>query len=134
MIESLPLSVEFRVRSYELDSLGHVNNAVYMNYFEHARIRFFAELGFALREYFVSGNVMVLAESQVKFRRPAFMDDLIRVDTVLRIEKVRMIFDQTIRRGEEVIATGMNTIVALDARGRPCLPPDELIRRIQETR
>jgi len=28
---------DVRVRSYELDSLGHVNHAVYLNYFEQAR-------------------------------------------------------------------------------------------------
>lgn len=130
MIESCVMKVEFRVRSYELDSLGHVNNAVYMNYFEHARISFFRELGFGLRAYIEAGNAMVLAESQVKFRRPAFMDDLIRVETVLRIEKIRLLFEQTIYRDSEVIATGLNTIVTLDARGRPCAPPAELVERL----
>lgn len=33
--------VQFQVRGYELDSFGHVNNAVYLNYCEEARWRVF---------------------------------------------------------------------------------------------
>ena len=34
---------EFNVRGYELDSFGHVNNAVYLNYLEQARWEMFLE-------------------------------------------------------------------------------------------
>lgn len=34
------------VRTSELDSFGHVNHAVYLNYFEHARFEALAEAGF----------------------------------------------------------------------------------------
>jgi acyl-CoA thioester hydrolase len=33
----------FEVRGFELDSFGHVNNAVYLNYLEAARWKFFKE-------------------------------------------------------------------------------------------
>lgn len=35
------------VRTSELDSFGHVNHAVYLNYFEHARFEALAEAGFS---------------------------------------------------------------------------------------
>ena len=37
MAASFPPSVDIQVRGYELDQWGHVNNAVYLNYLEHAR-------------------------------------------------------------------------------------------------
>ena len=33
-------TTEITVRSYECDSYNHVNNAVYLNYLEHARMDF----------------------------------------------------------------------------------------------
>ena len=33
-------TIEVEVRSYELDSYNHVNNAVYLNYLEYARMEF----------------------------------------------------------------------------------------------
>lgn len=35
------------VRTSELDSFGHVNHAVYLNYYEHARFQALAEAGFS---------------------------------------------------------------------------------------
>src|SRR3954471_12443383 len=34
---TFPFSVEFPVRGYEIDSWGHVNNAVYLQWLEHCR-------------------------------------------------------------------------------------------------
>ncbi|MCE9599415.1 MAG: acyl-CoA thioesterase [Spirochaetia bacterium] len=120
-----------QVRSYEIDSLGHVNNAVYMNYFELGRIDFFKQLGFDLRAMFQSGITFVLAESHVKFRLPSFIDETLLIESELTVEKVRMRFSQIIRRESATIATGDNTLVTLDTRGRPTVPPADLIQRLQ---
>ena len=37
---------ELKVRSYECDSYSHVNNAVYLNYLETARMDFLNQIGF----------------------------------------------------------------------------------------
>ena len=41
-------TLKFKVRSYECDSYGHVNNAVYLNYLEFARMSALEENGFTL--------------------------------------------------------------------------------------
>ncbi len=40
---SLPFSIEVDVRGYEIDSWGHVNNAVYLNWLELARWELFRD-------------------------------------------------------------------------------------------
>jgi len=41
-------TTQLRVRHYEMDPLGHVNNAVYQNYLEQAAIEHSEHLGFTL--------------------------------------------------------------------------------------
>ena len=38
--------IEVDVRSYELDAYNHVNNAVYLNYLEYARMEYLRRIGF----------------------------------------------------------------------------------------
>ncbi|MGB3204291.1 MAG: hypothetical protein WBB28_04820 [Crinalium sp.] len=42
---------QIKVRHYELDTLGHVNNAVYQNYLEQAAIEHMEYLEFSLDRY-----------------------------------------------------------------------------------
>jgi acyl-CoA thioester hydrolase len=71
----------FRVRHHELDSLGHVNNATYLNYLEQAAIDHAAAAGFsedALREI---GGVFVARRHEIDYLQPAKANDLLRVVT-----------------------------------------------------
>ena len=57
---------KFVVRGYELDSYGHVNNAVYLNYLEQARWDIIEQLG--LLKYFKeTGNFLVVVENKIKY-------------------------------------------------------------------
>ncbi|GAB3565554.1 acyl-CoA thioesterase [Amycolatopsis endophytica] len=67
MTQREPFRVEIKVRHYELDTLGHLNHAVYHSYGEVARIEAMDRAGSAkLREENVSP---VLLESHIVFRR-----------------------------------------------------------------
>ena len=46
---------ELSVRSYECDSYGHVNNAVYLNYLEFARMDFLDASGFRYKDFVAAG-------------------------------------------------------------------------------
>lgn len=63
--------LELPVRYRDLDTLSHVNNAVYATYLEQARVEYVDRV---LDEGFESGG-MVLASIEVDFRRPVRMDD-----------------------------------------------------------
>lgn len=70
-MESFRFDVELPVRYRDLDTLGHVNNAVYGTYLEQARVRYFDHV----LEVPFEGREMVLAHLDVDFRRPVTMDD-----------------------------------------------------------
>lgn len=88
-------SYDFRVRGHELDSFGHVNNAVYMNYYEHARWLIMDALG--LLEYFKnSGNFLVVVKAQIKYINELNLLDRATIETSFYTEGFFVIFRQEI--------------------------------------
>jgi YbgC/YbaW family acyl-CoA thioester hydrolase len=73
----------FRVRFHEVDALGHVNNAAYLNYLEQAAIDHASFLGLDLAGLQALGGVFVARRHQIVFLKPTFAGDLLRVVTWL---------------------------------------------------
>src|SRR5262245_60517984 len=71
----------FRVRSYELDSFGHVNHAVYLNYFEQARFDALSTGGFAIETLAERGWAIHVVHVEVDFRREALLGQEVLVRT-----------------------------------------------------
>jgi acyl-CoA thioester hydrolase len=62
------------VRFVDTDALGHVNNAVYLSYFEAARAGYYAAVTgapFGTGEH-AAERTFVIAEARVVYRAPAF--------------------------------------------------------------
>jgi acyl-CoA thioester hydrolase len=60
-------SVRVTVRSYEIDSLGHVNHAVYHQYGEHARSEHLLAAGYTMAAQRTSGTGVVMLESRIRY-------------------------------------------------------------------
>src|ERR687896_1117483 len=65
--------VEFR----DLDGLGHVNNAVYLNYLESAKISYFREI-VGVTEL---ADLGIVADVKIAFRSPAFLGETLSIAT-----------------------------------------------------
>ncbi|HEX6288479.1 MAG TPA: thioesterase family protein [Herpetosiphonaceae bacterium] len=70
-----------RVRHYEMDALGHVNNAVYLHYLEQAAIEHSEQLGFPMERYRQLGGVFILRKLEIDYRRPAAAGDTLTITT-----------------------------------------------------
>ncbi|MCS6988570.1 MAG: acyl-CoA thioesterase [Chloroherpetonaceae bacterium] len=64
-----------KVRSYELDFFQHVNNAVYLNYIEQARVELLQSAGFSLEEFFAQKILPVVVNVNINYRRPSRLND-----------------------------------------------------------
>lgn len=84
MSEPEQFSVRIKVRHYELDTLGHLNHAVYHQYAEVARLEwFYAAKGEG--NGFADRNIApVLLETRVKFRRELREGDTVGVTLDVR--------------------------------------------------
>lgn len=77
--EREPFRVQIKVRHYELDTLGHLNHAVYHSYGEVARLELMEKAGLldsGMREERLAA---VLLESHISFRRELRAGDVVDV-------------------------------------------------------
>jgi YbgC/YbaW family acyl-CoA thioester hydrolase len=93
---------QLTVRGYELDSYGHVNNAVYLNYFEQARWEIFRKLD--LMEHFRQNNLLlVVTEMQVRYSSEAKLFDELVIRTGITKEAPYLVFNHRMyRQGSRV--------------------------------
>lgn len=69
----------FTVRSYELDSLGHLNNAVYFSYLEEATFAHLGEKGLPFRGFEALGWYPIVVHARLDFRRELGCGDVVVV-------------------------------------------------------
>jgi len=120
------------VRSYECDSYGHVNHAVYINYLEYARMQFLREAGYDYPGLLKAGFLTYVTRVDVSYRSSAFSDDELTIDSEpLSLRRVSGVMHQVIRRGETVIADAHVHWCVVNTQGRPARPPENFdLRRL----
>ncbi|MCB0309429.1 MAG: acyl-CoA thioesterase, partial [Bdellovibrionales bacterium] len=67
------------IQEVDLDSFGHLNNAVYLRLFEQARWQFIAERGFGLREIQEKGVGPVILDLSIRFVKELRARDEIKI-------------------------------------------------------
>jgi acyl-CoA thioester hydrolase len=97
------------VRGYELDSYGHVNNAVYLQYLEQARWVFMKEKGL-LDQIFKDGLFLVVVDTHIRYVQEANLFDELVIETGLKIEKPYLVFRQRILNKKTGISVTRATI------------------------
>lgn len=124
--------VSFRVRDYECDLQGVVNNAIYMNYLEHARHEFLLSRGIDFAEVTRQGIHLVLVRAEMDFRsslKPG--DDFEVVTRYARESRLKFVFYQDVVRSRDgaLMLSATMTATALNDRGRP-FEATEIISRL----
>ena len=123
-----------KVRDYECDAQGHVNNANYQHYFEVARHEFFEQHGFNFFELTKSGLDLVVARVDIRYKNPLYGADLVNV-TIDKIEKkgVLYIFHQSIiRTSDNALCAKAKVDVASVLNGK-LSKPDFLDNALEKT-
>ena len=72
-------SMTLTVRSYELDSFGHVNNANYLNYLEAARCEYMKQRGLSFNDFERWGAFPFIGKVEIKYKAPAVADDILEI-------------------------------------------------------
>lgn len=119
---------EFVVRGYELDSYGHVNNAVYLNYLEQARWELFEQLD--LLKYFrETGNFLVVIENRIKYIHELNNFDKVYIETSMDLLGFFVEFKQKIflQDSNKKIAKSVSKCLFVDQNRNPMDIPDHIL-------
>lgn len=125
--------LEMTVRDYECDLQGIVNNAVYLNYFEHTRHQFPQAIGLDFGELHREGTDPVVRRIEIDYKRSLKGGD--RFLSSLQLEwrgRLQMLFRQSIRltSDTEVMARADSYVVFI-TDGKPIARPQEVVRAVE---
>lgn len=112
-----------QVRAYECDFQGIVNNAVYMNYLEHARMCCGMSMGIDVVALAQEGVIWVVNEARLKYKSSLRPGDEFEILTSTSMQGVmRGIFHQEIKKkvsGELILQAEIITACIIDGRPGP---------------
>ena len=122
-----PLEVRFR----DTDGLGHVNNAVYLTYFEMLRVSYGLQLIDGER---LEDVQFILGEATVRYLKPVFYGDTIMgAVRVSRLGGKSFTMQYELRRGDELVTSGTTDLVWFDYASQRSIPlPDTFRQRVRE--
>ena len=122
--------ITIRVRYAETDRMGLVHHANYLVYFEQGRTELLRSHGLAYKDFEDQGYFLVLTRVELRYRSPAYYDDLLLLrTTVVRTTAVRIDHRYELFRDGTLIAEGSTTLACVDRQGRVQALPGVLKQR-----
>jgi len=111
------------IRFSDIDAVGHVNNAIYLTYFEVARFNYWREvINWNLRE-----NGVIVGRSEVNYLKPITLED--EIFCYVRVSRignssfdVMHILVRVTPNGEEICTTGKTFCISYDYKANKSVP------------
>jgi acyl-CoA thioester hydrolase len=125
-------STEVKVRFAETDAQGIAHHAVYLVWFEVARIEYLARFRGGYRELQAEGIEALTLDASVSYRATARFDDRLTIQARCgEVRGARFRFDYRVERNRELIAEGSTGHACADAKTlRPTRVPAWLVDEI----
>ena len=125
-----------RVRFGDLDAMRHLNNVVFLRYFETARITYLRHLipSHSPADPEADGFGLIFAECHINYRAPVHYDEQVAVVcSVADVRRSSFKVPFEMRVGDRLAAEGYGVLVGFDYAAQASMHlPDELRSRLQE--
>ncbi len=130
-LEGYPVVIALPVIWGDQDAFGHVNNTVYLRWFESGRVDYFGRIG--LSDLMRRSKIgPILASITCHYRREVNFPDQVQIGTrVSRIGKTSLTLEHAIvsESSKMVVAEGTSTVVVFDYHAHQPHPVPAPIRR-----
>jgi len=129
MLQDFKHKITLSVRFNEVDMLGVCNNAVYINYFENARLQYIKEIGLLpANRLFSDGRLFFVVRNEINYYDHARFDDQLNIYTRISfIKNSSFGFEHLIENEstKKIIADGQGVIVQVDPKTHKSFPLQE---------
>ena len=124
------------VRFHEVDMLGVCNNAVYINFFETARLEYIKAAGLMPEKgIFSDGKIFFMVRNEINYRSHAYYDDVLDIySRISYIKNSSFGYDHLILKQKtgEVIVDGKGVVVFVDPKTRKSIALlDQFIEKVK---
>lgn len=124
---------KIEVRFFDIDVMGHVNNAVYLNYFEQARMHFFRAIVGKDWDWVNAG--VLLARNEIDYIEPVYLFDDLHIEThCSKIGNKSLDINYTVfvpdANNKKIKATGKSILVCFDYTQKITIPVPQLWREL----
>ena len=122
--------MQFPIRWGDMDALAHVNNTLYLRYFEESRVSWAEGIGMPLR---TDGEGMILAKATVTFKKPVTYPATVTVDLLagnIGRSSFTLLNTLTVAGESDPSATGECVTVWYDYIGLKSMPLPQKLRSI----
>lgn len=127
-------TTEIRVRYADTDQMQFVYNGKYFEYFEVGRTEMMRDLGLPYNELEKAGYQLPVREAYVKYLSPAFYDETLLVESIVKERPgVKIQIDHIIKSKERnvVIAEGFIVLVFTKKETKkPARPPQFFLEKM----
>jgi acyl-CoA thioester hydrolase len=130
-----------RIGVAETDMMGIVHHANYVVYLEMGRLEYMRRRGFSYKALVERGYHMPVIELDIRYRKPAYFDDLLKVTTKLgALTRVTARFDYSVicvqaqpegqEPSPELLLEARVLLACVDEKKRPRQLPDDIVQAL----
>lgn len=126
---------KIQIRFSDIDKIGHVNNAVFLQYMETARVQYFNDVFGKRHNWDKEGFVVV--RNEINYLLPLYLNDKIYCTTrCIKIGNKSLTLENVIYRKKssktEKVAEGIGVLVSMDYQKKKSMKlPHQWIKKIK---
>jgi acyl-CoA thioester hydrolase len=123
----------FRVAYSDTDQMGFMHHSNYLRHYESARWELFRKLGIPYSELEKDDLILPVVSASLKYLKPAFYDNKIKITTKLASFKgPRIVFEyQMIDENQEILNEARIIVGCVrKSTGKACFPPEKLTKAL----
>jgi acyl-CoA thioester hydrolase len=125
---------KIQVRFSDIDVMGHVNNAVYLSYFEMTRVHYFREL--LGLEWDWKSHGILLVRNEIDYIKPILIQHVPEIHMFFEeagSKSIRLSYE--VKVAGEIYTKGVSVMVSYDSRvGKTTIIPEEMKAALETLR